>query len=78
MTAINKPSGAEAVWGATQDVMTMIGIKRTKLYTMMQEDKTFPQPIRLSRNHIRWNLSEIRQWMMGKEAERNGLGGNND
>ncbi|MCK3656568.1 hypothetical protein A4G19_12725 [Pasteurellaceae bacterium Macca] len=41
MTAINKPSGAEAVWGATQDVMTMIGIKRTKLYTMMQEDKTF-------------------------------------
>lgn len=61
---------AEAVWGSTEDVMIMIGYKRTKLNSLMREDHTFPKPIRLSKTHLRWNLDEINQWIKAKEAER--------
>ncbi|HHW7568237.1 TPA: helix-turn-helix transcriptional regulator [Mannheimia haemolytica] len=66
----HKALTAEAVWGTTQDTMTMIGIKRTKLNSLMKDDPTFPKPIRLSQNHIRWNLSEIREWIAAQEAKR--------
>lgn len=61
---------AEAVWGTTNDVMTIIAYKRTKLNSLMNEDPTFPKPIRLSKNNIRWNLDEIRQWVSEQEAKR--------
>ena len=60
----------QAVWGNTEDVMTMVGFKRTKLNTLRKEDATFPKPIVLSQNHIRWNLDEIRQWIAAQEAKR--------
>lgn len=65
-----QPNKTESVWGTTSDVMTMIGFKRTKLNSLMREDKTFPKPIRLSQNNIRWNLDEIRQWVAAQEAKR--------
>lgn len=61
---------AEPVWGNTADVMNLIGFKRTKLNSLMNNDPTFPKPIRLSQNHIRWNLDEIRQWIAAQEAKR--------
>lgn len=60
----------QAVWGNTEDVMRMIGFKRTKLNALRKEDETFPKPIILSQNHIRWNLSEIQQWIANQEAKR--------
>lgn len=66
----HKATTAEAVWGNTNDVMTMIGFKRTKLNSLMKDDPTFPKPIRLSQNHIRWNLAEIRDWISAQEAKR--------
>lgn len=59
-----------SLWGSTQDVMAKIGFKRTKLNSLMRTDDTFPKPIRLSKNHIRWNLTEIDQWMKTQEAKR--------
>lgn len=66
----HKTTTAEAVWGNTNDTMKMIGIKRTKLNSLMRFDPTFPKPIRLSQNHIRWNLAEIRDWISAQEAKR--------
>lgn len=60
----------QAVWGNTEDVMTMVGFKRTKLNALRKEDETFPKPIVLSQNHIRWNLDEVRQWIANQEAKR--------
>lgn len=65
-----KPEPVKAVWGSTDDVMTMIGFKRTKLNALRKSDPNFPKPILLSQNHIRWNLSEIRQWIAEQEAKR--------
>lgn len=65
-----KPPVVQAVWGNTEDVMTMVGFKRTKLNALRKEDHTFPKPIVLSQNHIRWNLDEIRQWIAAQEAKR--------
>ncbi|MBF0786107.1 AlpA family phage regulatory protein [Muribacter muris] len=50
--------------------MIRICCKRTKLNSLMREDPTFPKPIRLSQNHIRWNLAEIDGWIAAKEATR--------
>lgn len=69
-TQSNKPQLIQAVWGSTSDVMTRICCKRTKLNSLMREDPTFPKPIRLSQNHIRWNLAEIDGWIAAKEATR--------
>ncbi|MDE3983932.1 AlpA family transcriptional regulator [Glaesserella parasuis] len=65
-----KPEAVQAVWGSTQDVMTKICCKRTKLSSLMNEDSSFPKPIRLSKNHIRWNLAEIDAWISAQEAKR--------
>lgn len=65
-----KSKPVQAVWGSTDDVMTMIGFKRTKLNALRKEDITFPKPIVLSQNHIRWNLDEVRQWISAQEAKR--------
>lgn len=72
-TQLNQSENSNAVvaiWGNTEEVMRMIGFKRTKLGKLMRSDTTFPKPIRLSQNHIRWNLSEVRQWIAAKEAAR--------
>ncbi|MCT8567701.1 AlpA family phage regulatory protein [Glaesserella parasuis] len=50
--------------------MTKICCKRTKLSSLMNEDSSFPKPIRLSKNHIRWNLAEIDAWISAQEAKR--------
>lgn len=65
-----KPAAVEPLWGNTADVMTMIGFKRTKLNAIRKDDPTFPKPVVLSQNHIRWNLGEVRQWMAAQEAKR--------
>lgn len=60
----------QAIWGTTQDVMTLICCKRTKLNELRKTDKSFPKPVELSPNHLRWNLSEVREWVAAKEASR--------
>ncbi|OOF68812.1 hypothetical protein BKG95_00655 [Rodentibacter pneumotropicus] len=70
MNPIENKETFKPIWGSTNDVMTRICCKRTKLYGLMRDDPTFPKPIRLSQNHIRWNLAEIDQWIADKEAAR--------
>lgn len=67
---IQSKTPVQAIWGNTEDVMRMIGFKRTKLNSLRKEDETFPKPIVLSQNHIRWNLSEVQQWISSKESMR--------
>ena len=52
-----KPTPIQAIWGTTQDVLR-------------KTDKSFPKPVELSPNHLRWNLSEVREWVAAKEATR--------
>jgi len=45
-----------------EDVETAIGIKKSKVYTLLKEGK-FPQPVRLGSRSVRWKSSDIQKWI---------------
>ncbi|MGR6981261.1 helix-turn-helix transcriptional regulator [Testudinibacter sp. P27/CKL/0425] len=49
--------------------MSRLSFGRTKLNELVKANQ-FPQPIRLSSNFIRWNLSEVEAWIEQQEANR--------
>lgn len=43
------------------DVSLMLGISRTTLYRMVTKG-TFPQPIKISRQTVRWTKEDVNEW----------------
>ena len=43
------------------EVCEIVGTSRTTIYRWVSEG-TFPQPVRISRYTVRWNIDEIEKW----------------
>ena len=54
-------------------VLTMLGISRSALYTMMRNG-AFPKPRRLGSKTIRWPVEEVEQWLRGLPRAEGDLG----
>ncbi len=44
------------------------GVHRMALWRWLNEDPTFPRPIRLSARCTRWKASDIEEWEAAKQA----------
>lgn len=47
----------------------IVGFGRTKLNELVKAKK-FPQPIRFSKNFVRWDLEEVNKWIEEQKAAR--------
>jgi prophage regulatory protein len=46
-----------------QDIMTLTGIKSRNTIWRKVKEATFPAPVRLGRNLVRWREQDIRSWI---------------
>ncbi len=53
-----------------QEVMQLVGLKKTTIYKMMGEN-SFPRPVKLGRRSSRWVEREIASWQHAKISARN-------
>lgn len=58
-----------------KDVVKIIGVGRSTVYAMMDEnspyyDPTFPKKVKITQNRICWSAYEIHQWIENKLASR--------
>lgn len=44
------------------EVEAIVGLKKSKLYLLIQECK-FPPPIRLGKRSVRWSASSVSSWI---------------
>lgn len=44
------------------EVEAVVGLKKSKLYTLIQEGK-FPQPVKLGTRSVRWKASAVYAWI---------------
>lgn len=51
-----------------EDVMQQVGIRRTKLYDMIQLEE-FPAPVKLGR-YSRWSQIEVQDWIEQQKQSR--------
>lgn len=51
-----------------EDVMQQVGIRRTKLYDMIQLEE-FPAPVKLGR-YSRWSQIEVQDWIEEQKQSR--------
>ncbi|MAE55467.1 MAG: hypothetical protein CMK23_05690 [Porticoccaceae bacterium] len=58
------------------ETIEMLGLSRSKIYTLMTKDKSFPVPFNLSmsdskmgRKNYRFNKEELREWLQTKRAK---------
>lgn len=51
-----------------EDVMQQVGIRRTKLYDMIQLEE-FPVPVKLGR-YSRWSQIEVQDWIEQQKGKR--------
>ncbi|RSO82652.1 AlpA family phage regulatory protein [Acinetobacter ursingii] len=58
-----------------KQVVELIGVCRSTIYEMMDEnspyyDPTFPRKVKITQNRIGWSAYEIHQWIESKLASR--------
>ena len=58
-----------------KQVVEFVGIGRSTIYQMMDEnspyyDPTFPKKVKITQNRIGWSAYEIHQWIESKLASR--------
>ena len=58
-----------------KQVVKLIGVCRSTIYEMMDEnspyyDPTFPKKVKITQNRIGWSAWEINQWIEAKLASR--------
>lgn len=56
-------------WINFHDLNQILSLKRCAILKLCEENQ-FPQPIRLSRRMIRWNIDAVYEWVRKQEAER--------
>ena len=44
------------------EVEAVVGLKKSKLYTLIQEGR-FPQPVKLGTRSVRWKASSVYAWI---------------
>ena len=59
----------EVELGALPQVRAIAGISRSEVYRRVAAN-TFPVPVRLGPRCTRWNLPEVRAWVVARLAER--------
>ena len=47
------------------EVLKIVSVSRNTVYRMMEEGH-FPRPVRISTKAVRWNLSEIEEWLKAR------------
>jgi prophage regulatory protein len=50
-----------------QDLESLFQISRATIYRWVKEG-SFPQPIHLGANMVRWKVSDIEAWVIAREA----------
>ena len=58
-----------------QDLESLFQISRATIYRWVKEG-SFPQPIHLGANMVRWKVSDIEEWIVAREATS--LGGDSN
>ncbi len=58
-----------------KQVVLFVGVGRSTIYEMMDEDSpyydpTFPKKVKITQNRIGWSAWEINQWIESKLANR--------
>lgn len=58
-----------------KQVVEFVGVGRSTIYEMMDEDSlyydpTFPKKVKITQNRIGWSAYEINQWIENKLANR--------
>jgi len=58
-----------------KQVVEFVGVGRSTIYEMMDEDSlyydpTFPKKVKITQNRIGWSAYEINQWIESKLASR--------
>ncbi|UYF80262.1 helix-turn-helix transcriptional regulator [Acinetobacter ursingii] len=58
-----------------KQVVELIGVCRSTIYEMMDEnspyyDPTFPRKVKITQNRIGWSAYEIHQWIESKLSSR--------
>ena len=58
-----------------QDLESLFQISRATIYRWVKEG-SFPKPIHLGANMVRWKVSDIEEWIVAREATNLGGGSN--
>jgi prophage regulatory protein len=58
-----------------QDLESLFQISRATIYRWVKEG-SFPKPIHLGANMVRWKVSDIEEWIVAREATN--LGGDSN
>lgn len=49
------------------DVERRTGLKRSSLYRTMEQDPSFPRPVRISARAVAWSAAEVDQWIEARK-----------
>jgi predicted DNA-binding transcriptional regulator AlpA len=55
-----------------EEVSVKLGITKAALPALRHRDKTFPQPIRVSQRVLRWDESDIDNWLKTRKETESG------
>ena len=55
-----------------EEVSEKLGITKAALPALRRRERSFPQPIRVSQKVLRWDESDIDQWLTAKKENENG------
>jgi len=55
-----------------EEVSEKLGITKAALPALRRRENSFPQPIRVSQKVLRWDESDIDQWLTAKKEKDNG------
>ena len=51
------------------EVQAVLGIGRTSVYRLLQEDSTFPKAVRLGKRAVAWRRAEIEEWAASRPRQ---------
>lgn len=54
------------------DVELRTGLKRSSLYRTMEQDRSFPRPVRISARAVAWSAAEVDQWIEARKRRARG------
>jgi prophage regulatory protein len=49
------------------DVELRTGLKRSSLYRTMEQDPSFPRPVKISARAVAWSAAEVDQWIEARK-----------
>ena len=55
-----------------EEVSEKLGMTKAALPALRRRERSFPQPIRVSQKVLRWDESDIDQWLTAKKENENG------